>query len=387
MSSYTITRESVVSEADVIKAGQDLVADGKPVTGNRLRRVLGERGTPTKLMEVWFRHSQGGIQEEAPSPAHADALEALRGTLREQAVTAADAMLVSAWQAAVQIAEERAQAELGQLRVDVGTRDQTIGGLEEALEEADQTKADLVRARDQLSVDLASVTSTLQQAEQAAARDAERIRDLEKSLGEANESIQVARNGLTAARVQAEAAIEERDRVIRERDVERTARQQDAQVISGLRADLDHGHSKQAAAEATVVALREELARLRDDRAGDHDVFKELRADLARVQGAHAVLDSRTTGALEQVEHLSRDLLAERAARETIQGDLVRTLAGKASAEAAIEAVRAEAVRIREQLADERAGHDALVERAVAAEAEVRRLDAERAAKTAQASG
>lgn len=353
MSSYTIVREAVVTEAEIIKAGEQLVADGKKITGNVLRRVLGERGTPRLLMEVWLRHFQGDrAQDEAPSPAHADALEGLRGTLREQAISAADSMLTSAWQAAVRISEERGQAELSQLRADLSERDQTIRELEEALQRADAAKADMARQWVATNADLTEVRGKFEKAEQAASYANQRIQDLDTSeerlIKERDAALKSASEATTAAQIIAE----ERDRLIQERDeVHERARQADDQRLTEI-SELRDAWTEAGRQVATLEGMQKGL----------QEVIDRLRRD------------SR-----EQIEDLNRELVEERQARENLQRDLAQALAGKAAAEATVEAVaggaREEAERVRRDLATVRTERDALVERAVTAEAEVRRLE------------
>lgn len=331
-------RKPVVSDAEILEAGRRLQEEGKEVTGYSLRKAVG-RGTFSKMIKVWRAHAEPVPTPEAESqPAlYQEALETLRGTLREQATEMVDGLLTSAWQTATRVAEDRVADQVARLQAALADRDQTIVELEEVLEKADQAAADLVRERDQLSSDLGSTALKLQQSEEAAARDAERIRGLDEALATERDRVQAAQAARAAAEATATAVREDADRLRGELASERVAHQAIVVEAGEVRIALEQARANLVAAKATEQALRDDHGRLCVERAED------------------------------------------RATLERIQADLMTARAAQAAAEAAIGAVREEAERIRGELATERTGRDRLVERAVAAEAEVRRLEAQAA--------
>lgn len=65
-------REPINSDAEVVEAGDRILARGKPVTGTALRRELGNVGNVKRLHDVWVAHRQSQVAVQSPIHVPAD---------------------------------------------------------------------------------------------------------------------------------------------------------------------------------------------------------------------------------------------------------------------------------------------------------------------------
>jgi chromosome segregation ATPase len=85
-----IGRAPEVTDLAIIEAGQDLVKQGKNITGFALRKGVGDKGTPKRLYSVWREYQsshEGGSTDEAElnseiTAALDDSIEAVGKTLK-----------------------------------------------------------------------------------------------------------------------------------------------------------------------------------------------------------------------------------------------------------------------------------------------------------------
>ena len=70
------------TEREIVAAGRALLAAGYSVTGNTLRRQLGQRGAPKRLEAVWERASGAPVKRPRATGQHASNAKLSRLRLR-----------------------------------------------------------------------------------------------------------------------------------------------------------------------------------------------------------------------------------------------------------------------------------------------------------------
>ncbi len=219
-------RPAEVQTDDIIKAGQQLESEGKPVNGWNLRRVLGDKGRPDHLIEVWQAHR--GVAPVAPEDEELPVLppelaaEADRG--RSELAAHYDGLALAMFKQTDALLRDRYKTEFDRLTAEHGEME------------------------DQLAAASASVSAT------------------EATLNKTLVGMERMRDALTAARTGI-AHSEKRIRAIeeqRERDAQATGQQITAlqAQVAALSAAAQQTQKKLAATESEARYLREQAARL-----------------------------------------------------------------------------------------------------------------------------
>lgn len=222
-------RPAEVSPDQVREAGQRLLAGGKRVNGWSLRRALGDRGRPDRLMAVWEQERDVAASQDAPQPDAAPvSLPPGIAEMAEQARTALVAQLDGIVLAVVRQAEtdlrsrykadfdrlaaERADME-DQLAAAVASVGVTEGALADAAAEADALRARLVEAEKAAAV-AAERSRAVEEKARADAAEAEgQIADLEGRIAAFGAAAQAAQRAQAAAEATAAAAEREAERL------------------------------------------------------------------------------------------------------------------------------------------------------------------------------
>ena len=228
-------RRSEVADEEIVQAGLGLVTSGEPVTGWGLRRALGGKGSPPRLMAVWrAERSQvlddeykGGILPPAAVQEARDGIKAALAFIDRLDEEARDAVrrAEERFERAVDAATEDAAAQAADLDIDLTVANGRLSTLERdlrlALQEAASEKAvaafsrnDKLDAEEAASVlrrELADLTVQLAVAEERARAADEISAALRLEVANLASGLTVAEERARAAQERAE-QVEERER-------------------------------------------------------------------------------------------------------------------------------------------------------------------------------
>ncbi len=139
-------RRAEVDDETIVQAGLGLVTSGEPVTGWGLRRALGGKGSPPRLMAVWRAERpqalddeyRGGILPPAAVQEARDGIKAALDFMDKLDAEARDAVrrAEERFERAVGDATEEAAARVADLDVDLALANGRITTLEHELREA-----------------------------------------------------------------------------------------------------------------------------------------------------------------------------------------------------------------------------------------------------------
>jgi chromosome segregation ATPase len=269
-----------ITQTDVDRAADALLANGERPTVDRVRQFLGtgSPNTVTRLLDAWWRGLSSRLDTSAARMAVPDApdeVAQLAGQLWEQALTSArelehaalaaerDAMAAARLEADARVAASQQAAEAA-----ADAKSQAVQALEAALQRLEAQQALVDRLQDQVA-------------------DLGRQRDDALLRGErAEATAEDLRGRLEAARL----------------DHERSR----AEAADHLRSVEDRSHAEVDRARQEAQALRTQLQSAEKAHAAR---ARELEAQLADTRAASTAVN--------------RDLAAERARRETLEQQLV----------------------------------------------------------------
>lgn len=228
-------RRAEVDDEAVVQAGLGLVTSGELVTGWALRRALGGKGSPPRLMAVWkANRSQveadefpGGVLPQSVVQEARDGIQAVRAFVDKLDGEARDAVrrAEERFEQAVEAATDEAAARVADLDLDLTLANGRLSTLERDLREALQAAAsekavaaltlkDKLAAEDAavaLRVEVAGLTTKLAVAEERARAADEVTVALRVEVAGLSSSLAVADERARAAGERAE-RVEERER-------------------------------------------------------------------------------------------------------------------------------------------------------------------------------
>lgn len=291
--------ERKFTDAEVIAAGEQLLAGGRKVNGWALRTTLGG-GRPETLLSVWQRHHTGvpgGAIPTRPLPEEATAIietavakqtkamqDALAGALDLVAAAARKEVVLELEQARQEIArleaeqddasgvlegleadQERSQQQMDGLANELQLKDSQLGALAEEnaslAERLAEAEGQAQLARDQLAESQAELSLALAQKASAEAASVEHQRSAsaaEERLADTQVELREMRNRLAIARSEADSAAGQIQ------EMERT-RAQDLEILTELRVENRALGDKLARADAGREAAERYLERVQKD--------------------------------------------------------------------------------------------------------------------------
>ena len=197
-------RRAEVDDEEIVRAGLGLVTSGEPVTGWGLRRALGGKGSPPRLMAVWRAERSQVLHDEfpggvLPAPEVQEARDGIKAALSfidKLDGEARDAVrrAQEGFERAVETATEEAASRVADLDVDLTFANNRISALERdlhlALREAasekaigDITREDKVKADEAAAAlrgEVGELTARLAVAEERARAALERAEQAEE---------------------------------------------------------------------------------------------------------------------------------------------------------------------------------------------------------------
>jgi len=268
-----VANEQVVTEAEVLAAGQTLMGRGKAVTGHTLRQIT-KRGDPKRLASIW----KGHIDAQAPPPPVVTLppqIDELLATERERASMGVEATFLSLWSAADRIGDERVKVATAAIQERLDVQDIEMTAATENLMLAEHE-------RDEAVAQVKVSTEMVQELEKRLAAEVARRERLQEEL--------------QASEVRSAAAGEEASNT-------RTKARED---WTRLQETINAATSRAASAEGRFEMARDSLAEMTDRLAaverearlasvGQAALEGELKAALDRATAAEERLERRTT--------------------------------------------------------------------------------------------
>ena len=288
-----------VSPHQVAEAAATLTAQGRRVTGNSLRGLIGQ-GRPERLAAVWAEQQEEQpvlVPEEPAGPTLPPTIaDHLAAAMERQAVDLRG-LVAQAWARASDLATSRVQAEVDAARVRVAElEDDNVQGtknLESADERAAALADELAQTQTNAAQARAETTRVQQAAREQAAADAARLADVERTVAELRNQV-------------AEAAL---------------CAQEAGRESSAAKAGAAAAGARATAAEAAVTEARNEQhaaqANTREARTQEQAAREaRARADaLAEAAVARAdAADARAAAAEERASAASREAMNRLAA-------------------------------------------------------------------------
>ena len=299
-------RTALVPEADVIRIGEQMEADGKKVSGYLIRAAIGSAGRTDRYSEVWSRHVASRMA----------AVEESKGEVQPAVVLPGE----------IRVAIEAGQLQIGAVMESLTTvaikyaQDASIDRIKDADKRAADAEADRVviqaageSAMDKAQTEIESITSQLEAAINAAHISEDRAKQAE---------------GVAADRGEKLRAVELAERLAHDEVTQLTTKLGDelarvdalSSSITELRAKLAAVEHRAIQAESQVVACQEIIKKLEADVASGKDaVQQELvrsnaaqhRADDAQARADHA--NKRADEELARAREVDQKLLATQA--------------------------------------------------------------------------
>jgi colicin import membrane protein len=323
--------EAVVTEEQVLEAARALAGRGKRVTGYTIRQVLGA-GDPKRLAAIWAAHEAA---HAAPSPVVLPAAFEDAATAEAERLTVGVHHLVlSLWQSAERLAEERVQAAVASLQERLEERSVDLEATGESLVKA-EAERDTARAE--------------------ASRRGDAILDLERRLAAADARSEHLHHEVRVEGQRAQEAMAAVERT-------RAEGRQDMERLQGLlseaerRAASAEGQLEQTAGRAASAGERaraaEETARRAEQEARSALIAQaaaegERNAALARAAAAEGQLErtggraasagERARAAEETARRAGQEARSALIAQAAAEGERNAALARAAAAEARLE--------------------------------------------------
>lgn len=297
-----------VSDAAIIAAGKKLLADGKRVNASSLHNVLAQGGY-ARLQRVWDNYvAQQNAAEQTVQPPPDDLPARIveqRDVMRAQVLAVVDAMSVSAWRVADELAQQRTKLEHedAQRRIadaeeikalDAMNIDAVVAELEGVEEELALASLDLAAARTEATRLNERLVAMHEEARRAAEATSSTIADLTARLAAAeretaDQRVDAAASGAAAAAAEAD-ALRNRDALSDVR-AKLAASLADLEVARTTTADLG---AKLKTAEARAESVTDDLARERHARErADAGLTEKLTVAAERAARAEATLAAR----------------------------------------------------------------------------------------------
>jgi chemotaxis protein histidine kinase CheA len=329
-----IGRPAAYAAADVIAAGMELQAAGRPITGFALRKKLGG-GDPKRLISLWDARQAGAafdgdaapvdLPPSVAEPLPADVAESLARAVEHlgAAVTAAHNQAVSAANARIEDAERRADAVQTAADESVkAARAAAAAELADATDAAEALEARLTERTAERDAERVRVEA----AQAQAARAAEQVEQLAQRLGAAD-----AAQAALRAQAQADAAAAAAKLAGAQAEAAASAaalaeiRAEAARLIAAAdaaRAEAQAARAEAAAAraEAEKATRLEAAARLAE---GSHklslnaakDQIDTLKAEVSEYRDIERKAITAAAERDQQIKALAAELATMRAAR------------------------------------------------------------------------
>lgn len=242
-------RPAEYGDDEIIKAGEELQAEGRNVTGFALRQKVGG-GNPTRLKAIWEAHVAGSSPAEVEPVAElpnevAEALKELVSGLSDQITRLAvdlNDKAVKASERRVSEVVKAASLERETSEREMADATATVNDLEEKLDEAQQEIGDLTATVEDTRAALSECRTSLARAEEKQAQAEKTVADQQVQIGELEARIKA---------MGAESAQKDQKIAILEHDAEQHAVQ--VKALESKLEELQQQLAAQAEAHAAEV--------------------------------------------------------------------------------------------------------------------------------------
>lgn len=302
-------RPAEYTQEQVIEAGNQLLASGRPITGYALRKVVGG-GMAVRLKQMWdeYNATQSVTTQEPVADLPVEVAERL-GQLSEALVAQLHTLVVDINDRAIKSSErrvadvlraageqrEQAERELADAAQTVEDLEEQVDTLTVALAEQREQMNRVQNERQALAIELAQVKERLasveEGAEAAQLAAAEREQGLQQQLAEQRRLEQMARE----REAQAEGARMELEKQHLE----------NAEVCQKLRGDLHDAQGELATAQATIAVQTAKLENSAQALADTRGELKEAKDEAKTAQRLAAEASGREQSAQAQVKALT----------------------------------------------------------------------------------
>ena len=299
-----------VTTDQVAQAAATLTAQGRRVTGNSLRGVIGQ-GRPERLAAVWSEQQGQAVQESPPEPDAPALPPAVADHLAEaEARVLADlrGLVVQGWRQASDLAARRVAQEVSDARARVAElEDDAVQGtknLESADERAAALADELAQTQTNAAQARAETTRVQQAAREQAAADAARLADVERTVAELRNQVAEAalcaqEAGRESSAAQAEAAAAGARATAAEAAVTEARNEQHAAQANTREARTQEQAAREARARADALA---EAAVARADAADARAAAAEERASAASREAMNRLAAALAVSQVEKEE-------------------------------------------------------------------------------------
>lgn len=262
-----MARPAEVLDADVIAAGESLLAQGKRVNGWALRETIG-RGKPDRLMSIWIEHLNSHAAASAPDQAPASSLpaqvEAVASEMQARLASMCSAAWIAVYSEMDRAIAARHQAERDELAAVRLLCEEEMAGAHAAIAAADNTADELAQEIQALQASLASAREERVRLEerlhvqaetfhQELARLARSNDDLSVRAATATDAVATLRQERAVAVAEAEMAKQEALRLTDEVSVLRTE-------VANIRSKLEDAHLEVGSSRGRLLSAETRLA-------------------------------------------------------------------------------------------------------------------------------
>ena len=301
-------RTALISEADIIRIGEQMEADGKKVSGYLIRAVIGGAGRTDRYSEVWSRYLVSRMA----------AVEESKGEVQPAVVLPGE----------IRVAIEASQLQIGAVMESLTTvaikyaQDASIDRIKDADKRAADAEADRVviqaageSAMDKAQTEIETITSQLEAAINAAHISEDRAKQAE---------------GVAADRGEKLHAVELAERLAHDEVTQLTTKLGDelARVgalnssITELRANLTAVEHRGIQAESQATSLQQAVEKLEAEVGTLNSTITDLRPKLAEVERRATSAESQVVACQEIIKKLEADVAS---GKDAVQQELVRS--------------------------------------------------------------
>ncbi|TDH62355.1 hypothetical protein E2C06_12160 [Dankookia rubra] len=323
-------RPPLVTESEVLEAARRVRTRGKEINGWSIRRELGDRGNPRRLLAVWT--AKGDAAPPAAEPVDTVSLPAPLLELVAAAQTALTTELDTIVRTIHRHAREDADATFRRITDDLQASEQRIKEqLDLAEASVDATETEMDRRGDAIAslgteigearVQIAGLTERERQALDRAQEAETQTAALQAERDSLTRASQLAREAQTGAEAQAAAmrdevghlrAALERAEAVRQTDVGRVtaelaaARQQIEEARDAHQAEIATARQQATAAQATERTLRAEQERTLADLAAERTERRQAETALQTAQRTVADAEQRSAVLTAELAEVGR---------------------------------------------------------------------------------
>lgn len=263
-----MARPAEVLDAEVITAGESLLAQSKRVNGWALRETTG-RGRPDRLMSIWTQY----LQSRAASPArdsvqvsHLPAqVEAVATEMQARLASLCSAAWIAVYNEMDRAVAARHQAERDELAAVRLNYEEEMAGANAAITAADDKADELAMEIQSLRASLASATEErVRLEERLQVQDAAFRQDLAQLTHTNDElSIRVATAAETLARVQQEHGVAVAEAEMAKKEGLRLQEELSAMKaeVANTRSKLEEAHVEVGTSRGRLLSAEQELAK------------------------------------------------------------------------------------------------------------------------------